>query len=60
MSNNRTPILILLTMICSLVILPGMNAQDATYALVDTGQGFCYNDNGENIDCPAEGKAFYG
>jgi len=31
-----------------------------TYALVDTGQGICYNADGESIDCPAEGEAFYG
>ena len=30
-----------------------------TYPIVDTNQGFCY-DNGELIDCPAEGEAFYG
>lgn len=31
-----------------------------TYNLTETGQGFCYNADGENIDCPAEGEAFYG
>ncbi len=31
-----------------------------TYAIVDTGQGTCYNSNGDKIDCPAEGEAFYG
>lgn len=28
--------------------------------LVETGQGFCYNNVGEKIDCPAEGETFYG
>ncbi len=32
----------------------------ATYTLNETGQGFCYNSDGEHIDCPAEGEAFYG
>ena len=32
----------------------------ASYTLNETGQGFCYNSDGENIDCPAEGEAFYG
>jgi len=31
-----------------------------TYSLVETGQGTCYDDSGEKISCPAEGKAFYG
>ena len=31
-----------------------------SYVLVDTGQGICYNADGERIDCPAEGEAFYG
>ena len=35
-------------------------ASTATYTLTDTGQGFCYNSDGENIDCPAAGEAFYG
>ena len=30
------------------------------YPLVDTGQGTCYDDSGEKISCPAEGKALYG
>jgi hypothetical protein len=30
------------------------------YPIVDTGQGTCYDDSGEAIDCPAEGEAFYG
>ena len=30
-----------------------------TYPIVDTSQGLCY-DNSEQIDCPAEGEAFYG
>ncbi len=32
----------------------------ATYTLNETGQGFCYNSDGENIDCPAAGDDFYG
>ena len=32
---------------------------DLTYPIVDTNQGFCY-DNCEQMDCPAEGEAFYG
>jgi len=35
-------------------------AAAATYRLVDTGQGICYNADGESIDCPAEGEAVYG
>ncbi len=31
-----------------------------TYTLVETGQGFCYNSDGEKTDCPAAGEAFYG
>jgi hypothetical protein len=34
-------------------------ASDLTYPIVDTNQGFCY-DNCERIDCPAEEEAFYG
>ena len=34
-------------------------SSDIAYTLVETGQGFCYNSDGENIDCPAEGEAFY-
>ena len=30
------------------------------YPVVDTGQGICYDDSGEQISCPAEGEAFYG
>jgi hypothetical protein len=30
-----------------------------TYPIVDTNQGLCFN-NGEIIDCPAEGEDFYG
>jgi hypothetical protein len=33
--------------------------QSAAYTLVDTGQGTCY-DNGQAVDCPEEGAAFYG
>ena len=32
---------------------------DLTYPIVDTNQGTCY-DNGELIECPAGGEAFYG
>ena len=32
----------------------------ATYTITATGQGFCYNSDGEKIDCPAAGEAFYG
>ena len=32
----------------------------STYSLVDTGQGICYNSDGDSIACPAEGEAFYG
>ena len=31
-----------------------------TYPLVETGQGFCYDNDGAKIDCPAEGEALYG
>lgn len=31
-----------------------------SYPVMDTGQGFCYNANGENVDCPTEGEALYG
>ncbi len=30
------------------------------YPIVDTGQGTCYDDSGEQISCPAEGETFYG
>jgi hypothetical protein len=30
------------------------------YPIVETGQGFCYNSDGEKINCPPEGEAFYG
>jgi Protein of unknown function (DUF1566) len=33
---------------------------NVSYPLVETGQGFCYDDDGENIACPAEGEALYG
>jgi len=35
-------------------------AATVSYPIVETGQGFCYNSDGEQIDCPAEGEAFYG
>ena len=35
-------------------------ATNLTYPIVDTGQGNCYNSDGETIACPAEGEAFYG
>ena len=35
-------------------------SSEYAYTLVETGQGFCYNSDGEKIDCPAEGEAFYG
>jgi len=35
-------------------------ATNLTYPIVDTGQGNCYNSDGEAIACPAEGEAFYG
>lgn len=60
MNHKRLSVFALFTMGWLLAILPSVGAQYATYALVDTGQGFCYNDGGENIDCPAEGEAFYG
>ncbi len=31
-----------------------------SYPIVETGQGFCYSADGENIPCPAEGEALYG
>ncbi len=42
--------------------LPADSAETSviTYTLVETGQGFCYNSDGEKIDCPAAGEAFYG
>ena len=44
---------------------PVTTTQSATsasvaYPLVDTGQGNCYNGDGNKITCPAEGEAFYG
>ena len=30
------------------------------YPLVETGQGNCYNGDGNKITCPTEGEAFYG
>ena len=35
-------------------------ASAVTYPLVETGQGFCYDDDGQNTTCPAEDEAFYG
>ncbi len=42
--------------------MPADSAQtsSAIYTLNETGQGFCYNSDGENIDCPAASEAFYG
>ena len=34
-------------------------AATVSYPIVDTNQGLCFN-NSEQIDCPAEGEAFYG
>lgn len=31
-----------------------------SYSIVETGQGFCYGNDGENITCPTEGEALYG
>ena len=37
------------------------NTSDATgYAIVDTGQTACYDNNSELVICPAEGEPFYG
>ena len=33
---------------------------DFTYPIVDTNQGFCYDNSGVLDTCPAEGEAFYG
>ena len=33
---------------------------NVSYPLVETGQGFCYDDEGNKVTCPAEGEAFYG
>lgn len=33
---------------------------NVSYPLAETGQGFCYDDNGNKITCPAEGESFYG
>ena len=38
----------------------GDNDAKLTYALVDTGQTSCYDDNGEQIICPSAGETFYG
>ncbi len=35
-------------------------AQGNDYPIVDTGQVACYDSNGAEITCPAEGAAFYG
>lgn len=42
------------------VVTKEASTATATYTLNETGQGFCYNSDGENIDCPATGEAFYG
>lgn len=31
-----------------------------SYLILDSGQYECYDDDGESIDCPAEGEDFYG
>lgn len=31
-----------------------------TYPVVDTGQSSCYDDDGAEITCPAEGETFFG
>ncbi|MEM8535406.1 MAG: DUF1566 domain-containing protein, partial [Chloroflexota bacterium] len=35
-------------------------SSEYSYAIVDTGQTTCYDDDGAEITCPAEGEAFYG
>lgn len=35
-------------------------ATGITYPLVDTGQTACYDNEGNEIDCPESGEAFYG
>ncbi len=42
--------------------LPSMGTitESITYALVDTGQVNCYDDDGETITCPEPGENFYG
>ena len=36
------------------------NSSSSGYAIVDTGQSACYDDNGDEISCPEPGEAFYG
>ena len=36
------------------------NDADLTYPIVDTNQGFCYDNSELLTNCPAEGEAFYG
>ena len=46
-----------------LVIATSINAQemdDPPYALVETGQGACYNTDGARIACPTADEALYG
>lgn len=35
-------------------------SESVAYPLVETGQGNCYNGDGNKITCPVEGEAFYG
>ena len=35
-------------------------SSEYSYAIVDTGQTTCYDDDGAEITCPAEDEAFYG
>jgi len=39
---------------------PDNGTTGSGYAVVDTGQAACYDDNGDEISCPEPGEAFFG
>jgi len=57
-------ILILLTLInfvgCDVASSDSGNSSPSGYAVVDTGQAKCYDDNGTEITCPAAADFFFG
>ncbi len=48
------------TLVASLALLCGFEAQGLSYPLVDTGQHACYDHRGRQGECPSAGEAFFG
>lgn len=71
MKSTGSILVRIILMLLTLAMIAGCNGDssdnssssdvDTTgYAVVDTGQAACYDDDGEEITCPGSGEAFYG